>query len=317
MTKLHLDLLTLSRFLFLILCPLSCGMHTLAYTETPVLEIDVSAPIKLLVKEEYKNHPFVSGNKWWKLKYNLEEAKRLGLQTLLTFGGAYSNHIYATAAAARACGFHSIGIIRGEEPVPLNRTLQFAKDCGMHLHYVSRYEYRLKTQPAFIQKLLSSYGDCYILPEGGANALAVKGCEELARLLTPLQADYICLPVGTGGTMAGIIKGAGATTTVLGFPVLKEGDFLRDEIRQLVNDPQKTNWNLVTDYHFGGYANTTQELLAFIHRMEQQYGIPLDHVYTGKMLYGVLDLVTKGFFPRNATVLLLHTGGLQGKLPSM
>src|SRR5882724_4047519 len=182
----------------------------LKYFDTHFVEIvDFGAEIagiKFLVKKEYQNHPTVSGNKWWKLKYNLEEVQRLEYKTILTFGGAFSNHIYATAAAAKEFGLNSIGIIRGEETLPLNETLAFAKSCGMKLHYVSREEYREKNTPKISEQLKQQFGNFYTIPEGGTNLLAVKGCEEFAReKLLPLDFDYLCLPVGTGGTMAGII----------------------------------------------------------------------------------------------------------------
>lgn len=244
------------------------------------------------------------------MKHNLEEAARQNKDTVLTFGGAYSNHIYATAAAANELGFKSIGIIRGEETLPLNSTLAFAKSQGMHLHYVSREAYKNKSNPEFIKDLHHRFGEFYPIPEGGTSELAVKGTREWAEdLLKESAFDYVCLPIGTGGTMAGIIQGMNKKH-VIGFPVLKEGNFLMEEIKKY-SDP--TNAQLMTEYHFGGYAKMTQELKDFIDRFEKEHHIPLDHVYTGKMMYGVYDLLKKGFFKRGTMVLVLHTGGLQGK----
>ena len=269
--------------------------------------------VKLLIKCEYLNHPAISGNKWWKLKYNLEEAVRLKQHTLLTFGGAYSNHIYATAAAAKEVGLKSIGIIRGEEVPPLNRTLAFAESCGMKLQYISRENYRLKTKESFIQKLHDQFGDFYLIPEGGTNALAIKGVAEFAStLVSEVDFDYLCLPVGTGGTMSGMVQGLSREKNIFGFSVLKGGGFLNDEVKRWVGD-SIDNWSIVEDYHFGGYAKTTNELLNFMSDFEKRHQLQLDQVYTAKMMFGIFELVQKGFFKEGSTVLALHTGGLQGR----
>ncbi len=267
--------------------------------------------VRILVKREDQNHSCVSGNKWWKLKYNLEEAMRLKHNMLLTFGGAYSNHIYATAAAGRELGLKTIGVIRGEETLPLNHTLSFAKNCGMHLHYVSREAYRKKSEAHFIESLKKQFGNFYLIPEGGTNSLAVKGSAELAKQLTnEINFDYLCLPIGTGGTMAGMIEGLDLSKKIIGFSVLKGGEFLVKEINQLLSRP-KDNWTVQLDYHFGGYAKTSVELKKFIEEMKTQHQLPLDEIYTAKMLWGVFDLITKNSFKRRSTILVLHTGGLQ------
>ncbi|HEU5291292.1 MAG TPA: pyridoxal-phosphate dependent enzyme [Cyclobacteriaceae bacterium] len=285
----------------------------LSYSNTPVQEIHDrlldQAGVRLLIKREDLNHPFVSGNKWWKLKYNLKEAIKTGHQTLLTFGGAYSNHIYATAAAAYELGLKSIGVIRGEETLPLNNTISFAKSKGMSLHHVSRESYQLKTDKGFIEALQKTFGDFYLIPEGGTNALAVKGVTEFAQTLGN-DFDYLCCAVGTGGTMAGLICGSAPGNNVIGFPVLKGGDFLREEIKSLLPDKVQ-NWELVTDYHFGGYAKVTAELTEFVGSFEQKHNIKLDPVYTGKMFYGIIDLIKKNLIPKGSTILAIHTGGLQ------
>jgi 1-aminocyclopropane-1-carboxylate deaminase len=289
----------------------------LSYTPTPVQEIHDEmlhrAGIRLLVKREDLNHPQVSGNKWWKLLYNLEEARRLGKRTLLTFGGAYSNHIYATAAAARELGFRSIGIIRGEEAEPLNATLQFARQQGMQLQYISREEYRQKDSAEFQRQLYRQFGDVYVIPEGGTNALAIRGCKEFARVLSEISFDYACLAVGTGGTMAGLIEGLNADKRIVGVSVLK-GDFLTAEVDRLSGHKAADKWSILTDYHHGGYAKTTLELLAFMQRMVQEHDLPLDQVYTAKLMWAVMREVECGVFDRGATVLAIHTGGLQGRV---
>ncbi len=284
------------------------------YDKTKVMELKSQIfeqfDIRLLIKREDQNHPFVSGNKWWKLKYNLGEAKS-GYTTLLTFGGAYSNHIYATAAAANELGFKSIGIIRGEETHPLNPTLSFAKTSGMKIHYVSREVYRNKTTTSFIEQLHDQFGEFYLIPEGGTNELAVKGCTELGKQLNEeVEFDYLCLPVGTGGTIAGMINGVSESKRIIGFPALKGAEFLEDEIKKYT---LKNNWQLVYNYHFGGYAKVTNELIVFMNEFEKQFNVPLDPVYTAKMMFGIIDLIKKKLFEPGSTVLAVHTGGLQGR----
>lgn len=286
------------------------------YSATPLQELNYPLvkehDLRFIVKREDLNHPFVSGNKWWKLKYNLQEALRQGHDTLLTFGGAYSNHIFATAAAAKELRIKSIGIIRGEEALPLNHTLAFAESCGMKLHYISREAYRKKTEPDFIEQLHHQFGNFYLIPEGGTNKLAIKGCSEFASQLSQeIDFDYLCLSIGTGGTMAGMIEGLEVSKKIIGFSSLKGGEFLEREISSMTS-PEKTNWSINTKYHFGGYGKTTSALKSFIVEVKRNYQLPLDIVYTSKMFFGVLDFIKKGYFKKGSTLLVLHTGGLQG-----
>jgi 1-aminocyclopropane-1-carboxylate deaminase len=293
----------------------------LSYDSTPVQEIVrhpavVKAGVRLLIKREDLNHPSVSGNKWWKLKYNLEAAAKEEHRTILTFGGAYSNHIYATAAAAASLGLKTIGIIRGEQTDPLNSTLVFAQEQGMQIHYVSRTEYKTKTSEGFMENLRSRFGKFYLIPEGGSNRLAVKGCAEFAvEKLSKLDFDHLLLPVGTGGTMAGIVSGLDRSKNIIGVPVLKGGDFLNRDILKMIEAHSGTslkNWKLWTAYHGGGYAKMTSSLISFIQEMKTAYDVPLDPVYTGKLFWAVLKEVEAGSFKRGSTILVLHTGGLQG-----
>jgi 1-aminocyclopropane-1-carboxylate deaminase len=286
------------------------------YSRTPIQELKSQLferqGIRVLVKREDLNHPFVSGNKWWKLKYNLEDALRQGHETLLTFGGAYSNHIFATAAAGKELGLKTIGIIRGEEVLPLNHTLSFAESCGMKLHYISREAYRKKAELDFIKQLRDQFGNFYLIPEGGTNELAVKGCAEFAEQLNnEIDFDYLCLSIGTGGTMAGMIEGTNSSKYLIGFSSLKGGEFLVEEAKRMTS-PEKTNWSVNSDYHFGGYGKTPSKLKNFITEINDIHQLPLDIVYTSKMFFGVLDLITKGYFKKGSTLLVLHTGGLQG-----
>lgn len=289
---------------------------TLQPLEHPIL---TEASVRVLVWREDLNHAEISGNKWWKLKYNLIEAQRLKHNTLLTFGGAYSNHIYAVAAAAHELGMKSIGIIRGEETLPLNSTLAFAVSHGMRLQYVSRETYRQKTSQAFIDELHKEFGNFYLIPEGGTNQFAIQGCEEWGKQLLSIDFDALFLPVGTGGTMSGIIKAFNNQRKIVGISVLK-GDFHTGDIQSLLKEsdpklnPQQAygNWSVATSYHHGGYAKVTPGLIDFIQEMNREHNLPLDPVYTGKMMWAVMDEVKRGLFASGATILALHTGGLQG-----
>lgn len=282
--------------------------------EVPFSEIE-SKGVQLFVKREDELHHFISGNKYRKLKYNLQEAKRLGFQTLVTFGGAYSNHIAAAAAAGFEFGFKVIGVIRGDElahkldeVLETNPTLKFASEHNMQFEFVSRSEYRTKTSKEFIQKLKDKYGDFYLVPEGGTNNLAVKGCEEI---LTQKDSKYnvVCSAIGTGGTISGLINSLKPNQKVIGFPALK-GDFLQNEIKKYVKT--SNNWSLNTNYHFGGYGKISENLIHFINKFKKETGIPLDPIYTGKMLFGIVDLIKKGYFADGIKILVIHTGGLQG-----
>lgn len=265
--------------------------------------------ISLYIKREDLVHPYISGNKHRKLKYNLIEAKTKAFTSLLTFGGAYSNHIAAAAYAGKQHGFSTIGVIRGDELSEKwkeNPTLQLAHEHGMRFKFVSRESYRKKGTPDFIGQLKKEFGPFYLLPEGGTNALAIKGCEEI---LVPedVEFDVICCSVGTGGTIAGIINSTHSKQRVIGFSALK-GDFLNEDIRKFV---QKENWTLQTEYHFGGYAKLNATLIHFINDFKEKTRIPLDSIYTGKMVYGILDLVKKDYFLPNTRILAIHNGGLQ------
>ena len=264
--------------------------------------------ISLFIKREDLLHPHISGNKFRKLKYNLAEAKKYN--KILTYGGAFSNHIVAVAAAGKEYGFQTIGIIRGEELVSQiadNPSLQFAQECGMQLEFISREQYRHKNEIAALEYWQKKYGEVYVLPEGGTNQLAVKGCEEIITSADEVY-DFICCAVGTGGTISGIINSAMPHQKIIGFPALK-GDFLQEDIRNFTHE---NNWELQTDYHFGGYAKTTSKLIQFLNDFHAQHQIPLDPIYTGKMVYGVMDLIQKNYFKKGSKILLIHTGGLQG-----
>lgn len=266
--------------------------------------------ISVSIRREDLIHPFISGNKFRKLKYNLIQAKTENQDTLLTFGGAFSNHIAATAFAGKEYGFKTIGVIRGEElesKIQINPTLKFAQECGMRFKFISRESYHNKAEVEFVENLNQEFGDFYLVPEGGTNEFAVKGCQEILSN-DDSQYDYVCVAVGTGGTISGLINSSLPHQKVLGFPALK-GDFLKEEIRKFAF---KENWELITDYHFGGYGKVNSELIAFINQFYVENQIPLDPIYTGKMVFGVMDLISKKYFPSDSKILLIHTGGIQG-----
>ncbi len=282
---------------------------------TPPLQILTSdaferVGVEVAILREDLLHPEISGNKFRKLKYNLLEAQRLGYTKLLTFGGAYSNHIAALAMAGKIHHFKTLGIIRGEEikdKIAQNPTLFSASQNGMQFEFITREAYRNKDTPAFLEQLAIDYPDYYVVPEGGTNELAIRGCEEI---LTPdlHNFDYISIAIGTGGSCAGVLKSTQPHQTVLGFPVVKGIDF--SEI--IRNFTPKQNYKLVTDYHFGGYGKVSDELIVFINQFKKEHQIPLDPLYTGKMVYGTMHLIEQGYFKQGAKILMIHTGGLQG-----
>ncbi len=279
--------------------------------------------------------PIISGNKWFKLKYNLREAQQQGQHTLLSFGGPYSNHLHALAGAGKALQFNTIGIIRGEQHQPLNPTLSDITAQGMKLYYIDRRTYRNKHRPEVIEQLRQLIIDddpfhkgvqakqFYLVPEGGTNQLAVTGAAEIAEFI-PAQSNYVCLPCGTGGTMAGVIAGLStvppahdSNLQVLGFPAMKGGQFLNDVIQQLLNEQnlsgEPVSWELMNDWHFGGFGKINKILAEFIVDFEKKYPLQLDPVYTAKMMYGIVSMAKMDFFPRGSKIIAIHTGGLQGK----
>jgi len=286
--------------------------------ETPINAISKTIyrekGVKVYLKREDLIDSYVSGNKFRKLKYNVLQAVEEDYNALLTYGGAYSNHIAAVAKAGKLFGLKTIGVIRGEElgynleeTLLKNSTLKFAHDCGMQFEFVTRSAYREKHLESFRESLKIKHGNFYDIPEGGTNALAIKGCAEILDERTA-NYDFIASSVGTGGTLAGIIEASLPHQKVLGFPALK-GDFLEAEIRKYTS---KTNWQLVTDSHFGGYAKTSEALIEYINTFKKEQDIQLDPVYTGKMMYGLTDLIRNGYFSKNTRILAVHTGGLQG-----
>ncbi len=266
--------------------------------------------IRLHMKRDDLIHPEIPGNKWRKLRYNLSAAADLGHDTLLTFGGAYSNHIRATAAAGYYFGFSSIGVIRGEEHIPLNPSLAYAAGRGMRLTYLDRATYRRKHSTETVKALHEQFGEFYLLPEGGSNEPAAQGCAEIPREID-LNFDVICCPSGTGGTLAGIAAGLRDGQRAIGFSVLKGGQFLGAEVNRLQRQAfgsNSGNWTIEHDFHCGGFAKKSPELQAFIDAFEERHGLTLDWVYVAKMMYGIFALAQRGVFEPGTRVVAVITG---------
>ncbi|HMR86849.1 MAG TPA: pyridoxal-phosphate dependent enzyme [Saprospiraceae bacterium] len=277
------------------------------------LPLTIEKNIHLYIKREDLIHPWVSGNKWRKLKYNLDFALQNNIQTIITFGGAFSNHLYATAGACALLGIKSIGIIRGEIDHQ-NPTLKFCLEKNMTLIPMSRSAYRDKEASKEIQDIIQKYPDALVIPEGGTNQLALKGVgeiwDEINYQLTKTP-HYITLSAGTGGTTAGLLSYNNYPTQIISFSALKS-DHLEEEILSLTSYKNKEKLNMVNEYHFGGYGKWTDELIQFISDFESMTGIPLDHVYNGKAVYGLLKMIEDDYFPQGTTIVHVHTGGLQG-----
>lgn len=269
--------------------------------------------VEVWVKRLDELHPMALGNKLFKLKYNFQRAHKLGFSTLITFGGAYSNHIVATAVLGKAMRFRSIGVIRGEElgkdlqkTLAENPTLRQAHAYGMRFHFVSRSAYKEKNETAFQQRLQTIFGPAFILPEGGTNVWAVKGCSEI---LTEedRRFDLICCAVGTGGTLSGLVNAASEKQSVWGFSALRA-----DLTKEVMPYVKSCNWKIFTEDNFGGFAKINVELVGFINRFAQIHHLPLDPVYNAKMMYGLLKKIKAGEVRRGSRILVIHSGGLQG-----
>lgn len=268
--------------------------------------------MRVFIKRDDLVHPYIIGNKWRKLKYNLAYAKKNNIKTLISKGGAFSNHIHALATAGHHEGFDTIGIIRGEQVE--NPTLDYAKAMGMQLYFVDRSEFRLIQSLEDVQRLGIDVADAYFLPEGGTNPLAIEGTREIyPEVVTQLGGipDFCCVAAGTGGTAAGLISSSfDSPCQHIVFSALK-GDFLQKNIAELLGSTY-SNWQLNADYHFGGYAKFDVAMIDFMNDFKQKHQIQLDPIYTAKLCYGVFDLIKKDFFPKGSTIVIVHTGGLQG-----
>ncbi|MBE51246.1 MAG: 1-aminocyclopropane-1-carboxylate deaminase [Flavobacteriales bacterium] len=280
-------------------------------TDEISLPILLSRNIKIYIKRLDLMHPYVSGNKWFKLKHNFSEAVVNGYNKILTFGGAYSNHIFSTAYLAKELGLQSIGVIRGEEIIPKNYTLNFAENCNMKLHYLNRDDFRDRETERVINFLKDKFGDFYLMPLGGNNLNSLKGGEEIIE--QDDRYDFICSSIGTGSTFSSITNASQQNQNILGFPAIRMNN--NSKTYQFIkNATNKNNWKLIFHYDFGGFAKYDKNLINFIHKFYEETKIPLDIIYTAKMVYGVIDMVKKNMFTRNSKILLIHTGGLQGNI---
>ncbi|WP_412539365.1 pyridoxal-phosphate dependent enzyme [Longispora sp. K20-0274] len=261
--------------------------------------------VRLWLKRDDLIHPELPGNKWRKLKYNLAAAEDAGHHTLLTFGGAFSNHVRAVAAAGHFLGFRTVGVIRGEEHLPLNPSLAYAVGRGMTLTYLDRLSYRQKSSPVLLDGLRTQWGEFFLVPEGGSNSHAVRGCAELPAEISE-EFDVMCCPVGTGGTLAGIATGLPVGRRALGFSVLKGGEFLADDVESLA--PGLSNWEVNCEFHAGGYAKQTPELRAFIADFAARHQLALDWVYVAKMMLGIFSLVDQSRFTPGTRLVAVITG---------
>lgn len=257
-------------------------------------------------------HPVISGNKWFKLKHNLRYAIEHKYDDILTFGGGYSNHLIATAAAAKKYGVRSIGIVRGNyNTTELTPTLKACKELDMELFFISREEYAKKEDEAWLKVLYKKYSEPYIIPEGGANDKGRVGAGEIAELI-PEHYSHICVSVGTGTTFIGLRNNLLVTKTVLGFAPMKKGSYIAEEIAPLIRNDN--NWHIFDRWHFGGFGKWDNTLLAFMNQFYELNAIPLDIIYTAKMMYGVEALLKEGYFSKDSNILCVHTGGLQGNV---
>lgn len=257
-------------------------------------------------------HPFVSGNKWYKLWLSLEQARAEDAKRIITFGGAWSNHLLATSVAANLFGFSSVGIVRGTHAKSgFTDTLKRCVSYGMHLEFLSREEYDQKTDSVWLDALKNRYPRSFVIPEGGSNEFGRRGAERIAALVPP-DYTHVCLAAGTGTTFVGLRNALPPDIAMLGFVPMKGGAYLREEIEKYLKEGKNINWRLFDEWHFGGFGKRTPELVDFMSRFKEEQGFALDVVYTSKMMYGLAELLARGYFPSEARMLCIHTGGLQG-----
>ena len=271
--------------------------------------------LSVYVKRDDLIHPIISGNKWRKLSGSLRYAKAHGLKGLVSFGGAYSNHIHALAYACQQDNLASIGIIRGRPEYSNNFTLSMARSWGMSLQFVSHLEYKQRAQRDYLEQLQKTYPDHLIVPEGGSHQLALSGVAEvMTELEQQIDYQHILLPVGSGGTIAGLIKQDNNQHNILGVAVLKQASYLNQEIEDLLGRVKTSHcrWQLLTEYHGGGYAKFSETSIQQLVAYNKQGGITFEPIYSGKMLLATIDLAEQDYFAAGDTIVLLHTGGLQG-----
>lgn len=283
-------------------------------------EAFASSGVELYIKREDLIDANLSGNKLYKLYGHLQAAQKMGCNTLISFGGYYSNHLHALAFLGKKCGYQTVGFVRGHQPTSLTPTLQECQMAGMELQFLSRQEYQKKSDPLWQRDILSSYPGAYLIPEGGQGLAGLMGCEYIQQAVREQLRGHqttTCIACGTGTTLAGLLRASRAGDSLLGFSALKLGEqkrrYLSDIAAQTGLNNITADWDVIDDYHFGGFAKHTKELIDFIRDFEQQTAIPLDPVYTGKMLYGITQMAAQGFWPEGHKVVAIHSGGLQGR----
>jgi len=289
---------------------------------SPLQHLDTIQGVELWLKRDDQIHPQVSGNKWRKLKYYLQDFRDSGKEVILTFGGAFSNHLAATAALGKLAGVPTKALVRGEE-VQSNPTLDFCREQGMEVETIPRKRYSAKDDPEFLQMLAETLPEVYVIPEGGKGPLGVKGCTEILEEVEP-GFDFIASSAGTGTTCSGLLL-SDYKAKLLCYPALKGGLFLKRAIAQQLLDFEQafstkhdvkklvdTRLAMAENYHFGGYAKVQPELIHFMNDFYEKYQVPLDPVYTGKMMYGIFEMIKNGEIPSGTKLLAVHTGGLQG-----
>ncbi len=274
--------------------------------------------ISLFIKRDDLLHPGISGNKFYKLYHHLQQARAEDISTIVSFGGAYSNHLHALSICGGLLGLNTVGVIRGEKPKQLSPTLVDAMQAGMQLHFISREQYRQRHNPEWLKELTHHFAPCVVVPEGGGGLLGAQGCMDIASSINQQLVggyDAICVACGTGTTMAGLISAALPNASIYGYSVLKGEDTLSEEVSKLTGQlgVSRNHWKVFTEYHCGGYAKLPDYLVAFMRDFEVETGIQLDLVYTAKLFWGLSQQAESGFWSEGSRVVAVHTGGLQGR----
>jgi 1-aminocyclopropane-1-carboxylate deaminase len=291
----------------------------LSITEKIELPLFKQHNIHVQIKRDDLIHDEISGNKWRKLKYNLLNFKQKKYAGVVTFGGSFSNHIHAFAYACKQQNIPCVGVIRGEPQYANNFTLTWARHWGMHCHFVDRLTYRRRSEDNYLNELMQKFPNHLIIPEGGTNVDAIKGVAEIiSELKNQSSFDTLITPVGSGGTLAGLITGDSQQNKtphkILGIAVLKQAEYLLTDVKQLLPDFAKghNNWQLLTKFHRGGYGKINNKDIERLKQINQQTGIVFEPVYSGKMMLALCELIEQGYFHANERIVLVHTGGLQG-----
>jgi 1-aminocyclopropane-1-carboxylate deaminase len=259
-----------------------------------------------------KIHEEVSGNKLYKLHYFVEACLQTSHKTILTFGGAFSNHLVATSFLCKERRIKCVGIVRGEEPKALSHTLLKCKELGMHVHFISRVDYKNIEEGEAIKNLQNTFGDCTVVPEGGFSIEGAKGASLIMNVLKDEKFSHICTCVGTATTLTGLLMNNENNAQIIAVPAIKNMTDIGQRVQQLTNSSYSDNLSIFSDYHFEGYAKYNAELITFMNRLYTEYAIPTDFIYTAKMMFAIFDKIKNGYFAKGSNIVCIHTGGLQG-----